>query len=546
MYSVSVMKTPLIGSLLLALAQAELGNPGLWPLPQYVEFGSQRVQLSASFKVVELHGVGAEGKNGPAADMVTEAIQRYSNMCFPKSTLAKSVATGDTQLEVLEVSVPAAARNPGVSELKDANEWYQLTLNVPKAKLVARSGVGVLRGLETFCQMLQQAEYKGPLSTVISNVTDHPRFGFRGFLVDSSRHYLPLAVLREQVDAMSYNKMNVLHWHIVDGNSFPYVSKIYPKLSDAAYTPQEIFTMEDIAEFIEFARLRGVRVLPEFDTPGHVFPSWSIGYPSVVTKCADGSTGPLRADLNSTYDFLKNLFSEVGKAFPDSYMHLGGDEVNFDCWNSNSEVKKFMQDHGFDGAGLENYYESRLLDIVGKIGKSYVVWQEIFNNGVQVKPDTVIDVWKGFDTKTLAEAVSKNFTVIVSGGWYLDDGDGACCAFDGWKFYKQDPANFTGGTQAEASGKLLGGKACMWGEHVDATNAISRMWPRGSAVAERLWSDKSVRDENTADPRLRNFRCSMVNRGIRAEPVDPGFCPNGVPYHYDPPYKVSSPQVMII
>jgi len=287
-------------------------------------------------------------------------------------------------------------------------------------------------------------------------------------------------------------------------------------------------------------------VLPEFDTPGHTFPSWGKGYPAVVTKCADGSTGPLRADLNSTYDFLKTLFTEVGQVFQDSYFHLGGDEVSFDCWNSNPEVAQFMKARGLDGAGLENYYENRLLDIVGQLGKSYVVWQEIFNNGVQVKPDTVIDVWKGFDTKTLAEATAKNFTVIVSGGWYEDDGDGKCCTFDGWKFYAQDPANFTGGAHAEATGLLLGGKVCMWGEHVDATNSVSRVWPRASAIAERLWSDASVRDVATAEPRLTNFRCSIVNRGIRAEPVDPGFCPDGVPYHYEPPYMQTDVRNLLV
>jgi len=356
-------------------------------------------------------------------------------------------------------------------------------------------------------------------------------------LVDSARHFLPLDILRQHVDALLYNKMNVLHWHIVDGNSFPYVSKVLPKLSEAAYTQRETYTIEEITEFIEFARLRGVRVIPEFDTPGHVSPSWAVGYPDVVTKCdVEASGRPLRADLNSTYDFLKTLFGEVGNVFPDSYLHLGGDEVSFACWNKNPEVKKFMQEHNFTGADLENFFENKLLDIVGGLNKSYMVWQEIFNNGLKVKPDTIIDVWKGFDKKTLAKAAKENYSIIVSGGWYLDDGDGACCAFDGWKFYKQDPADFPGGPEAEAAGKLIGGKAAMWSEHVDATNAISRVWPRTSAVGERLWSDKSANDEKEADPRLNSFRCSMVSRGITAEAVDPGFCMRGVPAHYAPPY----------
>lgn len=542
------MKRVLLSSALAGVACGDLGVPGLWPLPRSVSFGAQRGQLSPSFvvSIIEV-GMRPPPSNDAKKDMVTEAVSRYSDMCFPVHSLQRSLGTKSAlQLEGLTIEVPASARNP--LDLKDAAENYTLNIALPKAVLSASSGVGVLRGLETFCQMVQQDSYQGPLSVLEAKITDYPRFGFRGLLVDTSRHFLPLDVLRQHVDAMLYNKMNVLHWHIVDGNSFPYQSKVFPKLSQtAAYTDREVYTIEDIQDFVEFSRLRGVRVLPEFDTPGHVFPSWGHGYPEVVTKCADGSTGPLRVDLNSTYDFLTKLFSEIGQVFPDSYLHLGGDEVDFGCWKSNPDVAAFMQAHGFDGAGLENYYEGRLLDLVGKLGKSYVVWQEIFNNGVHVKPDTVIDVWKGFDQKTLAQATAQNFTVIVSGGWYLDDGDGACCAFDGWKFYAQDPANFDGGAQAEASGRLLGGKACMWGEHVDATNSISRIWPRASTVGERLWSDASAKDVPSATPRLKSFRCSLVNRGISAEPVDPGFCPNGVPYHYEPPYgHHDSPERIIV
>jgi len=526
-----------------------LGLPGVWPLPQSLSFGRTRGILSAGFKVnvVELQDGLAEtttasGTSRAKADMVEEAVARYSEMCFSQGgSLERSGgAQIGTQLEALRIEVPAATRNP--LDLQDAAENYTLEVSFPEAVLSASSGVGVLRGLETFCQMLQDSGH-GALSILQANITDYPRFGFRGLLVDSSRHFLPLAVLRENVDAMLYNKMNVLHWHIVDGNSFPYVSKVFPKLSEeGAYSPRETYTIEEVVDFVEFARLRGVRVLPEFDTPGHVFPSWGHGYPEVVTKCKDGTLGPLRADLNATYDFLKSLFTEVSSVFPDQYLHLGGDEVKFDCWNSNDEVSKFMKARNLNGAGLETYFEQRLLDIVGGIGKSYIVWQDIFNNGVTVKPDTVIDVWRkgflgmGFDRKTLEKAAAQNFKVIVSGGWYLDDGDGKCCKFDGWKFYAQDPADFKGGVRAEARGRLMGGKACMWSEHVDATNHVSRIWPRASAVAERLWSHKSANNQTEADPRLTKFRCSMISRGIRAEPVDPGFCAGGVPYTYAPPY----------
>ena len=185
--------------------------------------------------------------------------------------------------------------------------------------------------------------------------------------------------------------------------------------------------------------------LQNASTPGHTFPSWCNGaaadgsYPQVCTACSkqhagDSGWGPLRADLNSTYDFLEKLFTEVAGVFPEKYIHLGGDEVSFTCWLENKEVRQFMAKHGWSGADLENYYEGRLLDIVGgpQVKKSYMVWQEIFNNGVKVKKDTVIDVWKGFDKTTMAEATKAGYKVCLSGGWYLDSLKTTPGHFDGW------------------------------------------------------------------------------------------------------------------
>lgn len=531
-------------SYLVAVAVVEstagLEPPSVWPQPRSVTFGARRGTISDAFRIL----VNEESGPDPAPwawwlpktlstatwsgakraqggqDIVSAAVGRYSKLCLRPSSLARGTK-GDHELKVLRISVPSLQRNP---ELATASEHYNLTVSFPAATLYADSGVGVLRGLETFCQLIQGG------SVLQATIVDYPRFSFRGVLIDTSRHFLPLDLIREHIDAMQYNKMNILQWHIVDDQSFPYESQVFPLLSRGAWSQEEKYTIQDIKDIVEFARLRGVRVVPEFDTPGHT-QSWGIGYPELRTQCADGSTGPLRADLPGTYHFLNKLFQEVAEVFPDPFVHLGGDEVNFDCWVSNKEVSKFLNSSGLDAAGLENLYEQRLLAIVGDLGKSYIVWQEIFNNAVKVKPDTIIDVWKGFDAVTLQQATMANLSVVLSGGWYLDHLDN-----DAWAFYSQEPTSFPGGDEAERLGRLLGGKACMWGEHVDSSNFIPRVWPRASAVAERLWSSKDVVNPTTAAPRLAEFRCRLLARGIGAEPLAPGSCRETNPFHYAPPY----------
>uniref|UniRef100_UPI00358EAC50 beta-hexosaminidase subunit alpha-like isoform X2 n=1 Tax=Myxine glutinosa TaxID=7769 RepID=UPI00358EAC50 len=496
----------------------------LWPQPQHLHRSAEAYTLPSTGFLIE-HGPGSAA--GAGCTVLQNAFRRYYRLIVPRRAAFRVVPSNEATLRRLLVSVkvakPYCLEYPNLGD----SEAYQLVVQQENATLTADNIWGALRGLETFSQLVFEA-IDGSLVINKTIINDFPRFSHRGLLIDTSRHFLPLYILYQNLDAMSYNKFNVLHWHIVDDPSFPYQSVMFPELSNkGAYNPAtHVYTQMDVAFIIEYARLRGIRVVPEFDTPGHV-QSWNKGQPGLLTKCfagtkSTGSYGPVNPALNSTYNFMNTFFTEVSNVFHDHYIHLGGDEVDFTCWRSNPVIKAFMKKIGFgtNYRKLESFYIERILQIVGANKKGYLVWQEVFDNDVKLRPDTLIHVWKIRRYQSeLSNVTAAGFSTLVSAHWYMNHLDNG----KKWtEYYLPDPQNFTG---SEAQKKLVvGGEACIWGEYVDATNILHRLWPRASAVAERLWSDRSVNNTEEAYPRLASHRCRMLMRGIPAQPLFVGFC----------------------
>uniref|UniRef100_A0A8B9FPM9 Beta-hexosaminidase subunit alpha n=1 Tax=Amazona collaria TaxID=241587 RepID=A0A8B9FPM9_9PSIT len=364
-----------------------------------------------------------------------------------------------------------------------------------------------------------------------TEIVDFPRFPHRGLLLDTSRHYLPLRAILETLDVMAYNKFNVFHWHIVDDPSFPYESSTFPELSKqgAFNAMSHVYTAGDVRTVVEHARLCGIRVIVEFDTPGHTL-SWGPGAPGLLTPCysgkhPSGTYGPINPILNSTYQFVTSLFQEVSSVFPDFFLHLGGDEVDFTCWKSNPEIHAFMKQMGFgeDYRKLESFYIQRLLDIVSSLGKGSILWQEVFDNGVKLRPDSIIHVWKSSKPymDEMADVTKAGYQALLSTPWYLNR---ISYGQDWMAAYQVEPLKFEG--SAKQKDLVIGGEACMWGEYVDVTNLTPRLWPRAGAVAERLWSNASVRSLQDAYVRLAAFRCQLLGRGVQAQPLYVGYCEN--------------------
>ncbi|PKU34887.1 hypothetical protein llap_14809 [Limosa lapponica baueri] len=417
-----------------------------------------------------------------------------------------------TQLLIF-VATPGCDGFPSLYSKED----YKLSVSEGSLLLSADAVWGALRGLETFSQLIGRDE-NGTYYINKTEIVDFPRFPHRGLLLDTSRHYLPLRAILETLDVMAYNKFNVFHWHIVDDPSFPYESFTFPELSKQALGCAE--------KGLE--GLYGV-IWPCLAPSSLSCVCYDPGAPGLLTPCylgkePSGTYGPINPILNSTYKFVTSLFQEVSTVFPDFFLHLGGDEVDFTCWKSNPKISAFMKEMGFgeDYKKLESFYIQRLLDIVSSLGKGYIVWQEVFDNGVKVRPDTIIHVWKENSTpymEEMANVTKAGYRALLSAPWYLNH---ISYGQDWMAAYKVEPLEFKG--SPEQKERVIGGEACMWGEYVDVTNLTPRLWPRAGAVAERLWSDATVRDLQDAYVRLAEFRCQLLRRGVRAQPLYVGYC----------------------
>ncbi|KAL3920218.1 MAG: hypothetical protein SGILL_003369 [Bacillariaceae sp.] len=418
---------------------------------------------------------------------------------------------------------------------------YELIISLDNPMIVIQSKTvfGALHGLETLGQLLEfgwlstQSSNSRPLSTtslpatfcireIPLYISDAPSYPYRGLMIDTSRHYLPLNLILDNLDAMAMNKLNILHWHLTDRQSFPFATKSYPELAEkGAYHPKRIYTVQDVKQVIEEAYLRGIRVIPEIDMPGHTN-AIANSHPEVMAHCPDPGE-PMNPTIPETYEFVKTIYQDLKDSFDDEFVHVGGDEVwmSEQCWLNDTRIGAWMKEHNMnETVQLYEYFETRLLKIVEDLDKTPVVWQEVFNLNLTITPNTVVDVWKGFDRYTIQNATNQNYRVILSGCWYLDH------LGDTWEtYYKCDPRNYTGNKEL-----MLGGHASMWGEHVDASNYISRVWPRASAAAERLWTGDVTKAAKNVAERIHNFRCHMVLQGFAAGPTAPGSCPKEVPY----------------
>ena len=470
-------------------AEQESQALGLMPWPENVKTvpGSTRFIVENSFSVSV--PATADRHLRKAVAIFLDDLRRHTG------SLPLDFAFAEPQKGQLQISVEHASKE--IQELGE-DESYTLEVTRSAANLKASTTLGAMRGLQTFLQLVEVTLQGFALPTVV--IQDKPRFPWRGLMIDSSRHFTPMDVIKRNLDGMAAVKLNVFHWHLSDNQGFRVESLRFPKLhemgSDGLY-----YTQAQVREIISYARDRGIRVVPEFDMPGHST-SWFVGYPdlasgpgpySVERKWGvfDPAMDPTR---ESTYKFLDEFIGEMAKLFPDQFFHIGGDEVNGKQWDANPRIQQFMHAHSLkNDAELQAYFTERVQKIVAKHRKTMEGWDEILRP--DFPKDIIIQSWRG--QKSLADAAQQGYRGLLSSGYYLD------LMSPTSTHYAVDP--FTGPTASLADAdkqKILGGEACMWAEYVSAENIDSRIWPRMAAIAERLWSPQSVTDLDSMYARM--------------------------------------------
>jgi hexosaminidase len=468
-------------------AAQEPGPLHLMPWPATVKTGSGQLVIETSFSV----GVGTN----PDPHLRKTVSIFLNDLRRHMGALPLDFSVTESATAQLLVSSDHPSKE--VAELGE-DESYTLEVTSSGAKLNAPTTLGVMRGLQTFLQLTQVSPQGFAVPAV--SIQDEPRFPWRGLMIDSARHFMPMEVLKRNLDGMAALKLNVFHWHLSENQGFRIESKKLPKLhemgSDGLY-----YTQAEARELIAYARDRGIRVVPEFDMPGHST-AWFVGYPDLASAPGpysierkwgvfDPAMDPTR---ESTYKFLDQFVGEMAALFPDQYFHIGGDEVNGKEWDANPKIQQFMHAHGLkSNADLQAYFNTRIQKIVAKHGKYMEGWDEI------LRPDLpksiVIQSWRG--QKSLADAAQQGYRGLLSSGYYLDLMSPAS------SHYAVDPFGDAAANLSDAEKqKILGGEACMWAEYVSPENIDSRVWPRMAAVAERLWSPQDVKDVHSMYERM--------------------------------------------
>lgn len=570
---------------LLSLAALAIGPAvAVWPVPENISTGNKVLWVDQSLHVT-YNGQAmpwvypCSSSTGETTfnskQVVQGGISRTAQyilqdnfipwMLYERNALADSEPSPHSNKTLLQKLVITQTGNDTANTFRakagDVDESYTLAVTEAGiARISAASSIGVLHALESFSQLF----YKHSGGQIYSNlipvdISDKPQYDHRGILFDAARSYFPVDTILKTIDALAWNKLNRMHLHISDAQSWPMEVPALPLLAEkGAYSPYARYTTQDLAQIQSYAVERGVQVFLEIDTPGH----WGItyeAYPDVVAAwgatpwqdyCAEPPCGQLKINNPAVDPFLDTLMDDVlPRTEPySSYHHTGGDEVNFNAFALEDTVG--TNDSAVIQPLLQKFFDKHHAR-VRKHGMTPVVWEEVvLDYNVTVGDDVVVQSWLGQDS--VAEIAAKGLKVISSSYefWYLDCGRGHwlnfangaaftqfypfndwCTPAKGWRLmYSYDPR---AGLPEDQAKLVIGGEAAGWSEYIDGSNIDTILWPRASALGEVLWSGRidshtgQNRSQLDAAPRLAEFRERMVARGVSSAPVYMPFCTQG-------------------
>ncbi|KAI2853144.1 CAZyme family GH20 [Aspergillus niger] len=537
-------------TLLVAGAAAVKVNP--LPAPRNITWASSGPKQLAGFvrdrawdSIVSLQWVPA-ATEGPVPSFQpfptgTAGVARRSSQALPS-------------LQFVDVNV----LDIGADLQQGVDESYTLEVTESATSVVIEAPTvwGALHAFTTLQQLVISDGQGGLLIEQPVKIQDAPLYPYRGIMLDTGRNFISVNKIYEQLDGMSLSKLNVLHWHMEDTQSWPIEIDAYPEMIHDAYSPREVFSHADMRNVVAYARARGVRVIPEIDMPSHSASGWKQVDPQMVT-CVDSWWS------NDDYSLHTAVYNELSNIFPDNWFHVGADEIQPNCFNFSSYVTDwFTQDPSRTYNDLAQYWVDHAVPIFQNYSASrrLVMWEDIVlstEHAHDVPTNIVMQTWNnGLDY--INQLTAKGYDVIVSSAdfMYLDCGMGGfltndprydvmsnpdastpnfnyggnggswCAPYKTWqRIYDYDFTQNLTVTQAQ---HIVGAEAPLWSEQVDDVTVSSQFWPRAAALAELVWSGN--RDENgrkrttLMTQRILNFREYLVANGAQAQALVPKYC----------------------
>lgn len=511
-------------------------NGPLWPRPKEVKFNSKELFVFSQKNIRVDYSA-----NGPARSVLEEMIS-----LFKSRISVDSFGCDDKNLIVyINVTLDSTTIN------WQTDENYHLSSNLVdntlKVFINAQTIFGARHGLESLNQLIEPYPINANNSCLatIQNVVlnDGPTYPHRGLLLDSSRNFLSIPTIRKQLDAMSASKMNQLHWHLTDSQSFPFESPRVPNMTKyGTILFENYYKYLEVKELIHYAKVRGIRIVFELDAPSHAGYGWQWGPEAGLGNltvclneqhwssfCSEPPCGQMNPANQKIYDVLEELYKDFQDLTPDSdVFHMGGDEVNINCWNSTEEIVNYLGDRP---RTLETFLDlwsefqskaTERFDVAQK-NTSIILWTSDLTNPNIIekyldKNRYVIQTWVQANDQLPDVLLKKGYRLIIStkDRWYLDHGFWGNTKYYNWRTVYQNKIPTT-------SSGVLGGEVCMWSEYVDDNAIDGRIWPRAAAAAERLWWNP-VQLYSEATIRFYRHRERLVSLGVQAEAVIPKWC----------------------
>tara|TARA_B100000809_G_scaffold138551_1_gene136169 strand:- start:40060 stop:42081 length:2022 start_codon:yes stop_codon:yes gene_type:complete len=488
-------------------AQVSKEDLNLMPWPKEVKLGEGQFLLTEDFSLT-ISGT-FDDRIFSSANSFLRRLDGRTGLFFKQGIISKHSKQPKTSIFKIEI------QRKGIVALNE-DESYELTISESKIILKATTDIGAIRGLETLLQLQTNTETEFYFPVI--EIQDAPRFPWRGLMIDVSRHFQPVAVLKRNLDAMAAVKMNIFHWHLSDDQGFRVEIKKHPKLtelgSDGLY-----YTQAQIKEVVAYASARGILVVPEIDVPGHAS-AILAAYPELGSKKIDysiersaGIFNPTLDPTNkNTYKLLADIFKEISTLFPGRYVHIGGDENEGKEWDENKSIQKFMEKKALKtNHDLQTYFNIKLQKILGKLDKELIGWEEIMTPNMP--KSAIIHSWRGVNEglpakQSLVNAAKNNYKTILSNGYYID------LLYSVEDHYLVDPLPEEELTDEEEK-RILGGEATMWTELATPSTIDSRIWPRTAAIAERFWSPKNTTNMESMYRRLGIISFQLEELGLQ-------------------------------